>query len=249
MSGVVRGTLCALRVTRTLAPTRLSTSSSRLSTSSGGSRTLAKVPRVAVSLSPAWTGLPSKEALCLVPAWDYEKARSFSTAQLASADLASVKTSITEFFSHERRELLKSDQAVANVGMDAVIALCRGADGVRLVLPAEYEVDDGRFHSPIVAYDSPVPSTWRPDPNQMRLSGASEQEIEEVEAAIAAVRERLGEPERVGSENEVLDVRTKEEFEAQVLGHALAPPAMAPPAIAPPALAPSSLAPPALAPH
>ena len=46
----------------------------------------------------------------------------------------------------------------------------------------------------------------------MHGSGASKEEIEEVEAAIAAVRERLGEPVRVGEENEVLKVVTEEDF-------------------------------------
>lgn len=179
---------------------------------------LPKIPRVAISLSPAWTGLV-KEALCLVPAWDFERAHRMSKDDgfADSVDLTSVKTSIAEFFARDRRELLQAGEEVAAVCQDALIALCCGYDGVRLVLPVEYEDNEDQFHVPTLVYESPVPSTWRPDPDQMQKSGASKEEIEEVEAAIAAMRQRLGEPERVGEKNEVLEVVTKEDFDVQVI--------------------------------
>ena len=267
MFGVVRGALCALRVTTTLAPTRLSVRArstgvrsipelvaaaptmsvrelreelnqckadysdcfdadamrNRLLTTlliqaQSEATPLPKIPRVAISLSPAWTGLV-KEALLLVPAWDFEMTHRMSKRDgfADSVDLTSVKTTIEEFFARDRRELLQAGEDVANVCQDALIALCCGADGVRLVLPVEYEGNEDQFHVPTLVYESPVPSTWRPDPDQMQKSGASKEEIEEVEAAIAAVRERLGEPVRVGEENEVLEVVTKDDFEVHVI--------------------------------
>ena len=179
-----------------------------------------RVPRAGIALSPAWTGL-TKEALCLVPAWDFEHA---CRQNVANVDLTSVRTSIADFFARDRRELLQSDQDVANVCFDALIALICNADGARLVPPAEAQADNGHFHVPYLIYESPVPSTWRPDAEQMRLAGASAQETAEVEAAVADVRRRLGEPERLGPPNEVLELSTKADIEEQVVAYSKRPP-------------------------
>ena len=64
-----------------------------------------------------------------------------------------------------------------------------------LVPTVEYQGNKDQFHVPRILYESPVPSSWRPSGGQTRTRcmGASKlkEEIEEVEAAIAAVRERL----------------------------------------------------------
>lgn len=94
----------------------------------------AKIPRAAIAIAPAWTGY-KREVLCLIPAWDFEQARRSDTTFVS---LHSVRTSVSEYFARERREILLSEQEVANVCFDALIALCLGADGVRMVLPAEH---------------------------------------------------------------------------------------------------------------
>ena len=88
-----------------------------------------------------------------------------------------------------------------------------------LVPTVEYQGNKDQFHVPRILYESPVPSSWRPSGGQTRTRcmGASKlkEEIEEVEAAIAAVRERLAWASpwvRVGEENEVLKVVTEEDF-------------------------------------
>lgn len=170
------------------------------------------VPAAYVAIAPAWTGL-TREALCIIPAWDFERAQEFySREPIENLNLESARSNIADHFARKRRELLMSSTEHANMVASVLVALLvHDADGVRMVSQAEVHGENGfdKWHVPVLMHASPVPSTWRvPDLRRMGLS--DETKIAEVEAAVANVRLLLGEPEQPVPENDVLEAHSTE---------------------------------------